>query len=231
MTTYKDRTFIWGHSSTPQTTVEEDTFIILSPKVGIGTVSPLAQLHVNGNVRIDSTAGARSLILSTISTLGSAGNLMINTSTGTVGFDVAEDFRSFEEVSAGDVLVMDETEPGRVRISATAYDPHVIGIASKGPAVTLKGSQMHLAADTVSFERGTTPPVALKGRVAVKVCLENGPILPGDALTTSSLSGHAMRATDETRTTGAIIGKALEKFDGNNGASQTGMITAFVALY
>lgn len=233
MTASGNNTFIWGHSATPQTASKDNTFIIATGNVGIGTISPTDKLHVNGDVRIDSTtATPYSLILNSVNVLSSsAQNLKINTTTGVIGFDIAETFASAEEVSSGDVLVMDPAEPGRVKVSTAAYDPHVIGIASKGPAVTLKGNQLHFAADTVSFERGTTPPVALKGRVAVKVSLENGPILPGDALTTSSLSGHAMRATDAARSTGAIIGKALEKFDGNNGSSQTGVITAFVALY
>ena len=45
----------------------------------------------------------------------------------------------------------------------------------------------------------------------------NGPIMPGDLLTTSSVPGHAMKVTDHVQAQGAILGKAmsgLEKGDG-----------------
>jgi hypothetical protein len=52
-------------------------------------------------------------------------------------------------------------------------------------------------------------PVALTGRVLVKVSAENGPIKIGDYLTASSLPGVAMKAT----AAGKTIGMALENFD------------------
>lgn len=54
--------------------------------------------------------------------------------------------------------------------------------------------------------------VALAGTVPCKV---TGKISAGDMLTTSGVSGHAMRA--EKYVGGAIVGKALEDFDGKSG--------------
>ena len=60
-------------------------------------------------------------------------------------------------------------------------------------------------------------PIALVGRVVCKVSAENGTIAIGDLLTTSDTPGHAMQATDFERRQGAILGKALQAFDGDKG--------------
>ncbi|MEK7590933.1 MAG: hypothetical protein AAB489_01865, partial [Patescibacteria group bacterium] len=62
--------------------------------------------------------------------------------------------------------------------------------------------------------------LALAGRVPVMVSDENGPIRPGDLLTTSSTPGVAMKATKA----GPIIGKALSAYNG----TCIGMVTIFV---
>ena len=65
-------------------------------------------------------------------------------------------------------------------------------------------------------------PVALNGRVPVKVTTENGAIEPGDFLTTSSTPGAAMKATKP----GNVIGKALEGYNSDG----VGKIMVFVNL-
>ena len=62
-------------------------------------------------------------------------------------------------------------------------------------------------------------PLALAGRVPVKISAENGPVQPGDLLTLSSIPGHAMKATEA----GLTIGTALETW-----TAGTGVILAFV---
>ena len=52
--------------------------------------------------------------------------------------------------------------------------------------------------------------MAVVGIVPCKVSTENGPISRGDLLVTSSTQGYAMRASDMTKLSGAIIGKALQ---------------------
>ena len=54
------------------------------------------------------------------------------------------------------------------------------------------------------------PLMALLGRVYVKATAANGPIRPGDLLTTAGKPGYAMRCPDAKRCEGAIVGKALE---------------------
>jgi hypothetical protein len=51
----------------------------------------------------------------------------------------------------------------------------------------------------------------------VKATTENGPIRPGDLLTSASQPGYAMRCVDITQCDDAIIGKALEALDTDEG--------------
>ena len=125
--------------------------------------------------------------------------------------DLAENFESTQTVSVGDVLVIDSAAPKKLKKSTEPYDRKVVGVVSGVPAVILKGKETEFGAG-VPFTEGTTPPVALAGRVKCKVSLENGPIEYGDLLTTSSTPGYAMKASDEDKSFGAVIGKALEPF-------------------
>ena len=68
-------------------------------------------------------------------------------------------------------------------------------------------------------------PMAMVGVVPTKVSAENGAIRPGDLLVTSSKAGYAMKGTDRSLLTGAIIGKALAPLN-----SGTGVIEVAVAI-
>ncbi|MBI3290635.1 tail fiber domain-containing protein [Candidatus Microgenomates bacterium] len=103
-----------------------------------------------------------------------------------------------------------------VEKSSKQYQNSLLGIVSTKPGVRL--SQTHLPGEaettTSSHLKGVaTRPVALSGRVPVKVSTENGSIRPGDSLTTSSTPGVAMRATKP----GPVVGKALESFPASQG--------------
>jgi hypothetical protein len=63
-------------------------------------------------------------------------------------------------------------------------------------------------------------PLAVVGIVPCKVTAENGPIVPGDLLVTSSIPGHAMKGTDRSRMLGAVVGKALEPMQKGTGVIQ-----------
>jgi hypothetical protein len=69
----------------------------------------------------------------------------------------------------------------------------------------------------LGLQPGERPLLALLGRVPVKATTENGPIRPGDLLTSASKPGYAMRCEDIHRCEGAIIGKALEALDEGGG--------------
>jgi len=70
--------------------------------------------------------------------------------------------------------------------------------------------------EVAGSDDGHSVILALTGRVPVKVSTENGPIEPGDPLTSSSTPGVAMKATEP----GDIIGTALEAYDGTQDSDE-----------
>ncbi|MFZ4662757.1 MAG: hypothetical protein ACOYNY_37475 [Caldilineaceae bacterium] len=124
--------------------------------------------------------------------------------------DIAEHMPAATDVTAGDVVVIDPDNDERVIKSYQANDPTVAGVISTDPALLIG------QADSPS-------PLALAGRVPVKVSAENGPIRRGDLLTTAATPGHAMKATPVLingipfYTPGTIIGKAMGEIEAGVG--------------
>ena len=113
-------------------------------------------------------------------------------------YDLAEQYPTQDaSLRAGDVVALDEFNPGFIRKSNGANDKNVLGVVSTKAGFTLSGPK-----------DGDSRPVALVGRVPVKISSENGDVAVGDPLTSASLPGHAMKATQP----GMIIGHALESF-------------------
>lgn len=138
----------------------------------------------------------------------------------TGGADLAERFNvSGAKAEPGTVMIIDAANPGHLTVSRSAYDTKVAGVVSGAgdvqPGLTLQQDGV-LEGDT---------QVAIAGRVYVKAIGSNGPIAPGDLLTTSDRPGYAMKATDPDRSHGAIIGKAMTALD--NGA---GLVLVLVNL-
>ena len=108
--------------------------------------------------------------------------------------------------------MIDEANPGSLKLSDSEYDTRVAGIVSGAndinPGMTLR--QNGTAADGQH-------PVALSGRVYAHADATEQPIRPGDLLTTSSTPGHVMRAADRDRRQGAILGKAMTSLDNGRG--------------
>lgn len=124
----------------------------------------------------------------------------------TGGVDLAEPFEisDNESLPAGALVVIDEENPGKLRLSDRPYDTRVAGIISganginPGIMLTQQGA----------FTGGQN--VAICGRVYCFVDATYGAVSPGDMLTTSPTPGYAMKATDHTRAYGAVIGKAMD---------------------
>jgi hypothetical protein len=68
-------------------------------------------------------------------------------------------------------------------------------------------------------------PIALMGKVYVRVDARPAAIAVGDLLTTSDTPGHAMKAVDRDRAFGAVLGKAMGALD-----ADTGLIPVLVNL-
>ncbi len=175
---------------------EADTSIIASAiagcfdgKVGIGTSVPEEKLHVVGTVKCE-----------------------VLKLTG--GSDIAEpfDIKETDGIRAGMVLTIDPENTGKLKISERAYDRCVAGIISGGGGIE-SGILMGQSGSAADGEY----PVALTGRVYCWADASNGPIQPGDLLTTSETPGHSMKVTDYVRAQGAVIGKAMSSLDKGKG--------------
>jgi len=157
--------------------------------VGVNTYAPEEALHVEGT--------AKCTVLEI-----------------TGGGDIAEPFDTAERkmIQAGMVVAIDPDHPGKLKISQEAYDRCVAGVVSGAggldPGVIL--SQAGSVADGAF-------PVALTGRVFCWADASTDEIHPGDLLTTSDTPGHAMKATDFERSSGAVIGKAMTGLDAGSG--------------
>ena len=156
--------------------------------VGIGTSSPQYPLDVNGRTRTS-----------------------VLEITG--GMDLAEPFEISESqpIPKGALVIIDEENPGQLKLSHQAYDKRVAGVVSGAgginPGLTLTQQGV--------MEGGQN--VALSGRVYALATAANGPIKPGDLLTTSDVPGHAMKATDNERAYGAVIGKSMSTLQTGEG--------------
>lgn len=177
-----------------------------SGNVGIGVSNPTARLDVAGNIK---AALSNSLAFG-----GTTYWMLYNSSSKEIGYDVAELFETNEEVEPGDLLVVDSN--GKLRKSNKPNDTKIAGIVSSTPAIVFEGNELQIAPKPFEFKKGFKPPITLAGRVICNVLCENGPIEPGDLLTTSPNPGYAMKAQPiniggiEIYRPGTIVGKALE---------------------
>jgi hypothetical protein len=182
-------------------------------------------LHLNyngGDVTVSAEAGSGGRLgIGKVPTemLDVAGTAKVHVVQITGGADIVEGFDSSEELEPGTVVIIDAKNEGELIASNGAYDRKVAGVVSGAngirPGLEL-GQEGVLDGDV---------PVAMSGRVYVKASNENGAIVPGDRLTTASLAGHAMKATDEDRASGAVIGKAMSALD-----ADTGLVLVLVNL-
>jgi hypothetical protein len=164
--------------------------VLLQPiagNVGIGTSTPTAKLDVLGSIN---ASGA--------------------ITGGTINAkyqDVAEWVESSEVLTAGTVVVLDQTKSNQVIACSQDYDTRVAGVISLQPGITLgvKGESKVLVATT--------------GRVRIKVDASRGSIRVGDLLVTSGVSGLAMKSQPidvggvQIHRPGTLIGKALEPLE------------------
>jgi hypothetical protein len=206
--------------------------------VGIGTAmpEPAAKLHVAGSfLRVDGARDEQAYIggdgIGNDVNLGSSNSsvtdvvlwnratsrymkLVASVLTITGGADFAENFdvtaapesgaATPMKAEAGMVVSIDPNSPGKLQLSTQTYDYQVAGIISGAGGV--KPGMMMSQAGTLADGQH---PVALSGRVYCWADAANGPIKPGDLLTTSDTPGHAMKVTDRVKAQGAIIGKAM----------------------
>lgn len=173
--------------------IGSNSSVLLQPyvghgNVGIGTTNPTAKLEVVGRTKTN--------VLEIIG-----------------GMDLAEPIpiSESESLPPGAIVVIDEDSPGHLKLSRKPYDKGVAGIVSGAgginPGLTLRQEGV------MEGEQN----IALTGRVYALATAVNGPIKPGDRLTTSAVPGHCMKATDSSLCDGAVIGKAMSSLETGEG--------------
>jgi len=167
--------------------------------VGIGNSIPQCKLDVSGKIMAQELEVNGRTTTDELQIMG--------------GADLAEPFEisDDEEIPAGAVVVIDEQTPGQLKLSRQAYDKRVAGVVSGARGIK---SGLVLSQKGI-LDQGIN--VALSGRVYVLANCCNGPIRPGDMLTTSDTPGYAMKTTDPDRSYGAVIGKAMSSLKSGEG--------------
>jgi hypothetical protein len=198
----------WGQlsasstSATPTLAVEQKSTgpaaIFLGGKVGIATTSPASTFTVVGSACVSGGAGATAPCGITAGHISAVAH-------DTAAVDLAENYKTQDQtITAGDVVAIDANNDESI-IKATP-NSLVVGIVSTKPGVLLGLS-----------DDETVRPVALVGRVPVKVNSENGNINRGDKLTISSIAGVATKFNG----IGPVVGIALNQ-------PEAGLVLAFV---
>jgi hypothetical protein len=175
-----------------KTTSSNDAAMVITPagNVGIGLTTPSKTLQVNG---VTSTK--------------------VLEITGGADFAETFDIADNQTLKPGTVVSIDVENAGQLRISSQAYDKTVAGVISGAGGIQ---------PGMIMGQEGTITegkhPVALSGRVYCLVDASYGEIKPGDLLTTSPTSGHAMKVIDHEAANGAIIGKAMTALKDGKGS-------------
>lgn len=236
-----------GHSLNAADNSPQDALFVNNDGfVGIGTQSPTTPLSIrgtgsgpvflslrntsdaerwrvqlNGNdlaFRETGTGVERVRIGTTSSTaLTVAGTTTTNTLDILGGSDIAEPFEvqgtlDVSEPQPGMVVSINPEAVGELRIANSEYDRTVAGIISGANGVNV-GMTLRQVGSVADGKH----PVALTGRVWCLVDADQGPVVAGDLLTTSSTPGHAMKVKDHARASGAVIGKAMSSLDSGRG--------------
>ncbi len=133
--------------------------------------------------------------------------------------DLAENYSDYSgDIENGDVVAIDQNHqsPAIVK-TGEQYQSTLVGVISESPGLLLTDINENGGTKLVNPK-----PVALAGRVPVKVSTQNGNIVSGDLLTSSTIPGVAMKATKP----GSTLGQALTGFSGEG----VGKVTVFVGV-
>jgi len=184
----------------------ENMVILNSGNIGIGTVGPSEKLEISGNIKLAGSSGAHIVFAD--------GSQQSVAWTGVLsGGDYSESVNisgARESLEPGDLIVIDAGNNGRFVKSSSAYSRLVSGVYATKPGVIGRRQPR-------SKSQKDEVPMAMVGIVPTKVSTENGPIRRGDLLVSSSTAGYAMKGTDSSKLTGAVLGKALESLDAGQG--------------
>ncbi len=173
------------------------------------------KLYITGSTTIYKADGSASDVMFQISTstgigfkIMGDGEAISDKAFNSGGADYAEYFYSEDnDLMPGEVVCVDITHNNAVKRCDRGEDGNVMGIVSTNPAIV--GNNRADYRDNVNYAI-----IGMLGQVDAKVSAENGPIRPGDSLTSASTTpGLAMRAEAGDPT----VGVALEGLDTGTG--------------
>lgn len=123
-----------------------------------------------------------------------AANIINATATRAYYADLAERYEADSEYGPGTVVIFGGSK--EITVTDVEADHRVAGVVSTNPAYLMNDNDP------------THPPVALRGKVPVKVI---GKVAKGDILITSNIAGHAISAGNGSNIPAtAIVAKAIE---------------------
>jgi len=166
--------------------------ILNTGEVGIGTTTPAAKLHVNGNIIASGSITGASVI-------------------GAVYQDLAEWVPASTDMAPGTVVVLNRDTKNEVMPSASAYDTTVAGVVSAAPGIIL-GFEGHSKEKVATTGRVKVRVDARSNSVRVGDLLVTSDT-PGAAMRSEpvNINGRMFHQP------GTIIGKALEPLEGGIG--------------
>ena len=177
--------------------------------VGIGTTTPGAKLNIIGALCVDDSTP-------TCANAERAEGTIYSVAALSSSLDLAESYPTRDmTLSAGEIVMLDNTNPMFVSRGLASSTTPLIGIVSTNPGFWLGGFN-----DEV-FRHEKKLPIALSGRVPTKVNSEGGEINIGDRIALSSVPGVGKKATSTDYT----VGIALESM-----YTSSGTIEVFVNL-
>ncbi|PIT88700.1 MAG: hypothetical protein COU29_00415, partial [Candidatus Magasanikbacteria bacterium CG10_big_fil_rev_8_21_14_0_10_36_32] len=154
--------------------------------------------------------------------------------SGTSTLDIAETYPLDSQCSVrgdcpepGDVVCASSTYNEGELVSSTLFiakctatsTDSVLGVVSTKPGFVLGGAE-----EVIGLDSNTFKPIAMAGRVPVKVSTANGQIKIGDYLTSSEVPGVAVKMKEP----GRVIGTALQAFDLASSTEQISTSTILV---
>ncbi len=195
--------------------------------IGINTATQdtTATLRVRGSIETDLTSPTDATSALCHVANGGTKSQVIYDCNGTVGADYMEMYAADAGLQLGDVVALSNT-------FVTTTQGHTIPKLSKAVSAYQSGlvgviSDVTQAGDFNSVGRNISDadnplPLALNGRVLIKVSNANGDIHVGDKLTSSNIPGVAMKATEE--------GPAIAIAMGDYTSSEVGTVMGFVNI-
>jgi site-specific recombinase XerD len=177
-------------------------------RLGVGTTAPNKALDVQGGVEINLPGAGTSHALCHSSQTGTIDQEIVDC-VGTAAADYMEFYSAETDLEIGDIAVpsssyiitTDNDRLVKLKKSSVAYQSSVIGIISDKS----KAGDFNSIGHNIRQE-DNPQPIALNGRVPVKISKNSLEIKPGDYVVASNDPGKAMKATQP----GVVIGKALE---------------------